>query len=113
MRQGSRDRQALLLAARKPGAEIVEAVLHLVEKRGLPQAALDELVEHGALANAGHARRERDVVVDRHRQPDRQREHHADAAAQCVDVAHRCDVLAVDADRALDAHARNRCRTCG
>src|SRR6185369_17504218 len=66
-RQRARDRESLLLAARKARAEVAQPVLDLVEQRGLAQAPLDELVEHGLLSYAGHARRERDVVVDRHR----------------------------------------------
>ncbi len=64
------------------------------------------LVELGLAAHAGEARRHRHVVVDRQRQPDRQREHHSDAAAQGIDVAPALDVAAVEQQLALDAHPR-------
>ena len=101
----ARDREALLLAAGEAGAEVPEAVLHFVEQRGLAQATFHQVVEHGPLADSRHARRERDVVVDRHRQSDRKGEDDTDAAPQRSHVAHRRDILAIDADGALHAHA--------
>ena len=58
-------------------------------ERGLAQAALDALLEFVPVANTGHPRGEGDVVEDRERQPDRQRRHHADLAAQPEHILHR------------------------
>ena len=44
-RERARDAEALLLAAGEPEGVVREAVLHLVPERGLPERALDPLVE--------------------------------------------------------------------
>jgi hypothetical protein len=98
--QRARDGQALLLAAGQPGAQRVQAVLDLVPQRGLAQALLDQAVQLAAVAQAGAAGGEGHVVVDGEGQADRQRGHHADLAAQLVDVAQALHVLAVHLDRA-------------
>ena len=59
---------------------------------------LDQRVEFGLVAHARRARGKGDVIVDAQGQPDRQRRHHADLAAQLVDVRDLRDVLAIDLD---------------
>jgi hypothetical protein len=71
------------------------------------QTALDDLVELALLAPACEPRRQRDVVVDRQRQADRQREHDPDVAAQRVVVPDVAHLAARELHRALDAHARH------
>jgi hypothetical protein len=92
---------ALLLAARQAHRRRLEAVLHLVPQRRLAQRTLDDVV-HVAL-DAGDARPEGDVVVDRLRERVGLLEHHADPAPDLdgVDVA-VVEVDAVVAHRALD-----------
>jgi hypothetical protein len=52
------------------------------------------------------ARRQRNVVVDRHRQSDRQRKDDADAAAQGIDVVQAAGITAgVEVDLAVHPHA--------
>ena len=104
LRQCARDGEALLLAAREQASERSQAVLHLVPQRGAPQAALDQVVELGLAPSAGEPWRQRHVVVDRQRQPDRKREHHSDPGAQGVDVAPALDRAAVEQQLAFDAH---------
>ena len=89
VRQGAGDGQALLLAAGELGAQAVQAVFDLVPEGGLAQALLDQAVQFALVGHAGAARGEGDVVVDAQRQADRQRRHHADLAAQLVDVLAR------------------------
>src|SRR5215469_13714030 len=76
-RHAAGDRQPLLLAAGERGARQVEPVLDLVPQCGVAQAAFDRLLDEGLLP-AEQARREGDVVADRHRERDRPLEHHAD-----------------------------------
>ena len=64
-----------------------------------------EVVERRPCGQPGGTRGEGDVVVDRERQSDRQRRHHADLAAQRVDVARPLHVLAVDFDDARPSAA--------
>ena len=104
MRQRARDGEALLLAAGELGAED--------SRRSFTSSQSAAWRRHArrarrvrAVADAGHPRREGDVVVDGQRQADRQRHDHADPAAQIVDVLHLEDVLAVDED------VRPRCVT--
>ena len=47
---GAGDAQPLLLAAGEAQAALVQAVLDLVPERGAAQAALDDLVQRGAVA---------------------------------------------------------------
>jgi hypothetical protein len=66
-----------------------EAVLHFIPERGLAETLLNVRVEEAFVVDAGAARGEGDVVVDRERQTDGQRRDHADLAAQAVNVAAR------------------------
>jgi hypothetical protein len=52
------------------------------------------------------ARRQGNVVIDRHRQTDRQRKDDADAAAQRIDVLQVAGIQPVEADFAGHAHSR-------
>ena len=98
----ARDAEALLLTAREAERVLLQPVLDLVPERGVPERALDALVE--ALLHAEDARAERDVVVDRLGERVRLLEDHADAAAnldrvdvRAVEVAVVVEHLAFDA----------------
>ena len=95
-RDGARDAQPLLLAARQAHGGGMQPVLHLVPQRAAGQRPFHALVHLrlGQLLVQLHA--ERDVVVDRHRKRRRLLEHHADPRAQRIQVDRRVDdVLAV------------------
>ena len=93
---GAGDAQPLLLPARQAGGGGGQAVLHLRPQRGAGERPFDPLVHLGAAQPLVQLHAEGDVVVDRHRERRRLLEHHADAAAQLVQVHGRVeDVLAV------------------
>ena len=81
--QRARNAQALLLAAGEAGAGfLLEVVFHFVPKRGLLQRALDDLIEHLAIAEPVEPQTSGHVVVDRHGGKGiGPLKHHADAAA--------------------------------
>ena len=100
--QAARDAEALLLAAREPPRVAAEPILDLVPERGLPQRALDALVE--VALEADRARAEGDVVADRARERIGLLEDHADAPPHLDRIdAGRVEVGAEEANRALDA----------
>src|SRR5262249_17294237 len=106
---GARDAQALLLAAREPGAWTGQAGLDLVPEPGARPARADNPVGlRPAARHAVDARAEGDVVVDRLRERVRFLEHHADTAAQLygVDLG-RLDVLPVEGDDPRDPCSGN------
>src|SRR5204862_471040 len=107
---GACDAQALLLAAREPGARAAQAVLHLIPQPRARQARAHDVIELRAAARqAMDVRTVGDVVVDRFRKRVRFLEHHADAGAQLRGVLTLIvDVAAVQPDRAGDARARDR-----
>ena len=107
LREGARDGESLLLSAAEQAAQRVQAILDLVPQRRAAQAALDDDVEVGLVLDAADARRERHVVVDAHRQSDRQREHDTHLATQAVQVAPCLQVGAVVRDRTAEVHARD------
>ena len=106
VREGASDGQALLLAAGELGAEAVETVLHLVPKRRLAQALLNDLVKLILAAHAGATRGEGDVIVNARRQANRQRRNHADLAAEGEDIFHPSHVFAVHLDGSRHARLR-------
>src|SRR6266480_5558905 len=107
---GARNAQALLLAAREPGAGAAQAVLHLIPEPGARQAGAHDVIElRAAACQAMDARTVGDVVVDRFRERVRLLEHHADTRTQLRRVlALIVDVAAVEPDRAGDTRARDR-----
>ncbi len=106
-RHGAGDAQALLLAAGKAEARLVDLFLDLVPERRLAQRRLDAAVHLGLGQLLVEADAEGDVLVDRHREGCRLLEHHADAGAQPVQVFVPVeDVVAVEQHLAGDALAR-------
>jgi hypothetical protein len=105
LRQRARDGQPLLLAAGQQAAERIQPVLDFVPEGGALQAALDYDVQLGLVFDPAQARCQRDVFVDRHRQPHRQGKYHPDARAQRIDVLQTPNITPVEADIALDVHA--------
>ncbi len=106
-RDGARDAQALLLAARQAAGRGGQPVLHLRPERRAGERPFDALVHLRAAQPLVQAHPEGDVVVDRHRERRRLLEHHADAAAQRVEVDARVDdVGAVHHHLPLGALAR-------
>src|SRR5437867_1698286 len=82
VRERPRDGEALLLPARQLGAQAVQPVLHFVPERRLAEASLDDAVELALRSDRRRPRGEGHVVVDRERQADRHRRHHADLAPE-------------------------------
>ena len=102
--QGPGDAEPLLLATGQAEARGLEAVLDLVPQGGLAEAALDDLVEGGALlGDAGGAGAVGHVVVDRLGERVGLLEDHPDPAPDLdrVDLA-VVEVDAVVVERALD-----------
>src|SRR5215467_5264057 len=96
-RNGARDAQALLLAARQAQAIGRELVLDLVPQGGTAERHLDPAFELRLRQLLIEANAEGDVLEDRHRERRRLLEHHADTGAQQVEVLPgRQDVLAVE-----------------
>lgn len=98
--EGAGDGEPLLLSAGEFSAEGVEAILDLIPKGGLAEAFFHDGVEVVFAAHAGAARGEGDIVVDGERQADGEGGHHADFAAEGIDVAVAADVFAIDLDGA-------------
>ena len=109
-RQNAGDAEALLLAARKRQTGLAtEVVLDLVPQSCPLEAGLDQTVERPPVVLPAAARAVGDVLVDGHRERVGALEDHADTASQLHDAYIRVhDVLAVEADLALDAGARDQ-----
>ena len=105
-RDGARDAQALLLAARQRGPAIGEAILDFFPKAGAPQGFLDDRVELVlAFGKAMDFRTVGDVFVDRFGERVGLLEHHPDPRAQLHHVELGIvDVLPIQRDLAF--HAR-------
>ena len=103
---GAGDAEALLLAAGKAEGAVVEAVFHLVPKRGVNEGALDGFIELTFAVAARNAEAEDDIFVDRLRERIVFLEDHADAFAQGNDLdGGIVEADAVEADVALVADA--------
>ena len=106
-RDGARDAQPLLLAARQAQPVGGELVLDLVPERRALERRLDPRVELGLGQLLVQPDAEGDVLVDRHRKRCRLLEHHADARAQQVEILlRRQNILAVEHDLAFGALIR-------
>ena len=107
--QGAGDAQPLLLAAGQAQGALFQAVLHLIPQGGAPQAAFHQLIQLCLIAHAVEPGAIGDVVVDAHGEGVCLLEHHAHPAAQVGELhVPGEDVLPVEADIPLDAHARHQ-----
>src|SRR6185437_1537051 len=93
-RNGARDTEALLLAARQRQAGLAQLVLDLVPQGGTGERFLDALVEFARTQRLIESDAERDIVIDRHRKGRRLLEHHADLGAQPVQILARIENVA-------------------
>jgi hypothetical protein len=96
----------MLLAAGQADGGGVQAVLHLAPEGGAGKRPFDALIELGLAQFFVQTDAEDDVFVDGFRERGWLLEHHADAAAELVEVhARGDDILAADEDFAFGALA--------
>src|SRR5690554_2117716 len=107
--EGARDAKPLLLSARKTERGLIEAILHLIPKRGSTEACLDALGDELIVLYAGDAEAKGHVFEDALGEGVRLLEDHPNAATH-FDRVHTftVDVLTVEGDSTADPRALDR-----